>query len=55
MPRPVDHGALFTGRRFPPEIVSYAVWLPFRFSRSFRDVEERTTHNESESGSRLRE
>jgi putative transposase len=28
------------GFRFPPEIVSHAVWLYFRFSLSFRDVEE---------------
>ncbi|GHO49692.1 hypothetical protein KSX_78550 [Ktedonospora formicarum] len=28
------------GYRFPPEIISYAVWLYFRFSLSFRDVEE---------------
>jgi len=26
--------------RFPPEIISHAVWLYFRFSLSFRDVEE---------------
>jgi putative transposase len=26
--------------RFPPEIISHAVWLSFRFSLSFRDVEE---------------
>src|ERR1700724_1866496 len=28
------------GFRFPPEIMSHAVWLYFRFSLSFRDVEE---------------
>jgi len=28
------------GYRFPPEIISYAVWLYHRFSLSFRDVEE---------------
>jgi putative transposase len=28
------------GFRFPPEIISHAVWLYFRFSLSFRDVEE---------------
>ncbi len=28
------------GYRFPPEIISHAVWLYFRFSLSFRDVEE---------------
>jgi putative transposase len=35
----------YKGFRFPPEIISHAVWLSFRFSLSFRDVEERTTHN----------
>jgi putative transposase len=27
--------------RFPPEIIAHAVWLSFRFARSYRDVEER--------------
>jgi transposase-like protein len=31
---------------YPPEIISHAVWLYFRFSLSFRDIEERTTHSE---------
>jgi len=35
----------YKGHRFPTEIISHAVWLYFRFSLSFRDVEERTTHN----------
>jgi hypothetical protein len=26
--------------RFPPEIISHAIWLYHRFSLSFRDVEE---------------
>ncbi len=26
--------------RFPPEIISYSVWLSFRFALSYRDVEE---------------
>src|SRR5437899_7383860 len=30
----------YRGYRFPPEIISHAVWLSFRFSLSFRDVEE---------------
>ncbi|GHO68316.1 hypothetical protein KSC_072080 [Ktedonobacter sp. SOSP1-52] len=34
-PAPSDKGF-----RFPPEIISHAVWLSFRFSLSFRDVEE---------------
>ena len=35
----------YKGFRFPPEIISHAVWLYFRFSLSFRDVEERTTRS----------
>ncbi len=31
---------LYKGFRFPAEIISHAVWLYFRFSLSFRDVEE---------------
>ena len=30
----------FKGHRFPPEIISYAVWAYFRFLMSFRDVED---------------
>jgi len=30
----------YRGFRFPQEIISHAVWLYFRFSLSFRDVEE---------------
>jgi putative transposase len=30
----------YSGYRFPPEIISYCVWLYFRFSVSYRDVEE---------------
>jgi len=26
--------------RFPPEIISYSIWLSFRFALSYRDVEE---------------
>src|SRR5258708_22839372 len=35
----------YQGFRFPPEIISHAVGLYFRFSLSFRDVEERTTRS----------
>jgi hypothetical protein len=28
------------GYRFPPENISHSVWLCFRFSVSYRDVEE---------------
>jgi len=30
----------YHGYRFPPEIISHAVWLYYRFSLSLRDVEE---------------
>ena len=30
----------YHGYRFPPEIISQGVWLYYRFSLSFRDVEE---------------
>ncbi|GHO81959.1 IS6 family transposase [Ktedonobacter sp. SOSP1-85] len=33
-------GAPYKGFRFPPEIIGHAVWLYFRFSLSFRDIEE---------------
>ena len=32
--------SLYRGYRFPPEIISYAVWLYHRFCLSFRDIEE---------------
>jgi putative transposase len=30
----------YRGHRFPPEVISYAVWLYHRFTLSFRDVED---------------
>jgi len=30
----------YKGFRFPQEIISHAIWLYFRFSLSYRDVEE---------------
>jgi len=30
----------YTRHRFPPAIIAHAVWLSFRFSLSYRDVEE---------------
>ncbi len=30
----------YKGYRFPSEIISHAVWLYYRFSLSFRDVED---------------
>ena len=32
--------SLYKGHRFPQEIISHAVWLYYRFSLSYRDVEE---------------
>lgn len=31
---------LYYGDRFPPEVISYAVWVYYRFCLSFRDVED---------------
>ena len=30
----------YHGYRFPPDIIAHAVWMYFRFSLSFRDVED---------------
>jgi putative transposase len=30
----------YKGHRFPPEVISYSVWLYHRFTLSFRDVED---------------
>jgi putative transposase len=35
-----DPTPTYHGYRFPPEIISHAVWLYYRFSLSFRDVED---------------
>jgi putative transposase len=32
--------SLYCRHRFPPEIVSHAVWLYHRFTLSFRDIED---------------
>jgi putative transposase len=32
--------SVYYGRRFPPEVISYAVWVYHRFCLSFRDVED---------------
>ena len=32
--------ASYRGHRFPPEIISHAVWLYYRFCLSLRDVED---------------
>lgn len=31
---------IYSGYRFPPQIISHAVWLYHRFTLSFRDIEE---------------
>jgi len=36
----VDQPTTYGGHRFPPEVISYAVWLYFRFPLSLRMVEE---------------
>jgi putative transposase len=36
----VQNTYIYHGFRYPAEIISHAVWLYFRFSLSFRDVEE---------------
>ena len=35
-----SHTPSYHGYRFPPEIISHAVWLYHRFCLSFRDVED---------------
>ena len=35
-----NDGSPYCGYRFPPEIISYAVWVYHRFCLSFRDVED---------------
>ena len=35
-----SHTPSYRGYRFPPEIISHAVWLYHRFSLSFRGVED---------------
>ncbi len=35
-----DNAPSYHGYRFPPEIISHAVWLYHRFCLSFRDVED---------------
>jgi hypothetical protein len=35
-----NHAVIVQGFRFPQGMISHAVWLDFRFSLSFRDVED---------------
>jgi putative transposase len=37
---PTDRNRLYRRHRFPPEVISYAVWLYFRLPLSLRMVEE---------------
>src|SRR4051794_14968796 len=37
---PMSLRSRYVGHRFPPEIISYAIWLYFRFPLSLRMVEE---------------
>jgi hypothetical protein len=40
MSQPSTRPALYKGYRFPPAIISYCVWIYFRFGVSLRDVSE---------------
>ena len=42
----------YHGYRFPPEIISHAVWLYYRFCLSFRDVEDLLAERGSSSPTR---
>lgn len=35
-----DEAHIFSSHRFPPDIIRRAVWRYFRFTMSFRDVED---------------
>ncbi len=37
---PSSRDSLYRRHRFPPEVISYAVWLNFRFPLSLRMIEE---------------
>ena len=39
MPPPADTER-YKNHRFPPEIISHGVWLYYRFTLSYRDVQE---------------
>ena len=36
----MEKSQIYRGLRFPPAIISHVVWLYFRFSLSFCDLEE---------------
>ena len=35
-----SHAPSFRGYRFPPDIISHAIWFSYRVNLSFRDVED---------------
>ena len=39
-----DDAMRYSSYRFPPVIISHAVWLYYRFSLSFREVEDLLAH-----------
>jgi putative transposase len=40
MSQPSTRPTLYKGYRFPPAVISYCVWLYYRFGVSLRDVSE---------------
>ena len=40
-PDAADKPISYTGYRFPPEVISYAVWRYYRFSLSLRMIDAR--------------
>ncbi len=36
----IERAPSYHGYRFPPDVIAHAVWLYFRFSLSFREVED---------------
>lgn len=45
MVNPTSHSAIsYADYRFPSEVISYAVWLHFRFPLSLRMIELLTAH-----------
>ena len=40
MSQPSSRPPLYKGYRFPPEVISYYVWLYYRFGVSLREVSE---------------
>ncbi len=36
----MKNNKMYTGYRYPAQIISHTVWLYFRFTLSFKDIEE---------------